>query len=136
LDTVGANQFAGVFQNLNRPVTAGATVTFTGWHKAVGADLSTHELKLEWQGSPNPPQNRVDVFNIGSDYTQFTHIGVAPAGTTGLVATYAISTFGAGQGDTTVYIDDFSLTIVPEPATVGMAGVSLAGLAFIRRRRK
>ena len=136
LDIIGTNQFAGVFQNINRPLAPGATVTFTGWHKAVGADLATHELKLEWQGSPNPAQTRVDVLNIGTEYTQFTNMAVAPAGTTGLVVTYAISTFGAGQGDSTTYIDDFNLTIIPEPATAGMAGVSLAGLAFMRRRRK
>jgi hypothetical protein len=136
LDVVGANQFAGVYQNINQTVNPGQTVTFTGWHKSVGADLATHELKLEWQGTPNPPQNRIDVLNITDAYTQFTHTGVAPAGTTGLVVTYAISTFGPNQGDSTTYIDDFSLTIIPEPATAGMAGVSLAGLAFMRRRRK
>jgi hypothetical protein len=171
---------------------------------------------------PNPPQDRIDVLTLGTSYSQFTHTATAPAGTTGLVATYAISTFGAGQGDSSVYVDDFSLTIaggpnllenpsfedptvdmgsandvwfrfgsgaagtsnestaaprtgsrhivldviganqfagvfqninmavspgqvvtftgwaraVPEPATAGLAGMSLAGLAFMRRRRK
>jgi hypothetical protein len=136
LQTVGPNQFAGVFQNLNMAVSPGQIVTFTGWHKSVGTDLATHELKLEWQGTPNPPQNRLDVLNVPTDYTMFTHTGVAPAGTTGLVVTYAISTFGPGQGDSTTYIDDFSLTIIPEPATAGVMGMGLLGLiGFIRRRR-
>jgi hypothetical protein len=137
LSMIGSNQFAGVFQNINQVVNPGQKVTFTGWHKA--ADLpfnATVELKLEWQGSPNPPQNRVDVLTMGGDYEQFMHMGVAPAGTTGLVVTYAISSFGAGQGDARVFIDDFSATIIPEPATVGMMGASFAGLALVRRRRK
>jgi hypothetical protein len=72
---------------------------------------ATQEIKLEWQGMPNPPQDRIDVLTLGTSYSQFTHTATAPAGTTGLVATYAISTFGAGQGDSSVALDDFSLSI-------------------------
>jgi hypothetical protein len=135
LEMAGANQFAGVFQNLNRSITPGATVTFSGWAKnASGAPFAaTQEIKLEWQGAP---QNRVDVLTLGSDYEQFTHTGVAPAGTTGLVVTYAISSFGAGQGDSLVYLDDISVTVVPEPATVGLIGMSALGLIGVARRRR
>jgi hypothetical protein len=59
LDVIGANQFAGVFQNINMTVSPGQVVTFTGWARSI-----------------------------------------------------------------------------PEPTTVGMAGISLAGLALARRRRK
>ena len=135
LVTIGANQFAGVFQTLPVSVSPGAAVTFTGWHKAVGPDLATHEIKLEWQGSPNPPQNRVDVLNISDVYTMFTHTGVAPPGTTGLVVTYAISTFGPGQGDAQTYLDDITVTKIPEPASAGLAGLGLAALSLFRRRR-
>jgi hypothetical protein len=132
LSIVGANQFAGVYQLLPN-VGAGQTVTFTGWHKSVENPFNaTIELKLEWQGNP---QNRVDLLTLGSDYEQFTHTGVAPAGTTGLTVTYAISSFGAGQGDATVYIDDFSATIIPEPAAFGMLGAAALGLVALRRRR-
>jgi hypothetical protein len=140
LTMVGANQFAGVFQNLNQVVNPGNIVTFSGWAKnASGAAFNaTQEIKLEWQGTPNPPQNRVDVLTLGDTYSQFTHQGVAPAGTTGLVVTYAISSFGAGQGGTNVvHLDDISVTIIPEPATVGMIGLGALGLiGFARRRRK
>jgi hypothetical protein len=140
LQMVGANQFAGVFQNLNIPVSPGQTATFTGWAKnALSVPFNaTQEIKLEWQGTPNPPQNRVDVLTLGSDYSQFTHIGVAPAGTTGLVVTYAISSFGVGQGNATVYLDDVSVTLtpIPEPATVGMLGLGALGMIGIARRRR
>jgi hypothetical protein len=136
LQLVGANQFAGVFQNLNMPVSPGQKFVFTGWAKnASGAPFAaTQELKLEWQGTPNPPLNRVDVLTLGPEYEQFMHMGVAPAGTTGLVVTYAVSSFGAGQGDSLVYLDDISVTLVPEPATFLMIAVGLFGLLSIRRR--
>ena len=137
LQLVGPQQFAGVFQNLNMTVNPGEIVTFTGWAKnASGAPFNaTQEIKLEWQGSPNPPQNRLDDLTLGSDYEMFTHTGVAPAGTTGLVVTYALSSFGAGQtGNSLVFLDDITVTIVPEPAT-GMLGLGSL-LVFARRRRK
>jgi len=136
LSIVGSNQFAGVFQLLGEPVSPGQIVTFTGWHKAVDTPFNaTVELKLEWQGMPNPPQNRVDVLTLGADYEQFTHMGVAPAGTTGLVITYAISSFGAGQGDANVFVDDFAASIIPEPSTLGLLSLGALGLAGLRRRR-
>jgi PEP-CTERM motif len=140
LQLTGANQFAGVFQNLNMPVSPGQIVNLSGFAKNA-SDLpfnATQEIKLEWQGTPNPPQNRLDDLTLGSAYEMFSHTGVAPAGTTGLVVTYALSSFGVGQtGNSLVYLDDITVTIVPEPATVGLVGLGSLGLvAFARRRRK
>ena len=133
---VGPNQFAGVFQNLNQTVNPGDIVTFSGFARnASGATFNaTQEIKLEWQGSPNPPQNRMDDLTLGSAYEQFSHTGVAPAGTTGLVVTYALSSFGAGQGNALVHLDDITVTIVPEPATLGVLG--LGSVLLLARRRK
>jgi hypothetical protein len=130
LTTIGSAQFAGVYQDL--PATPGQTVVFKGWHKAVGDDLATHEIKIEWPGSPNG-QNRIDVFNITSDYTQFTHSAVVPAGSATARVTYAISSFGMGQGDATTYIDDFEAWVTPEPTSAGLLGLGL--LALVRRRK-
>ena len=136
LSTLSANQFAGVFQNLNQPISPGDVVQFSGFHRAAGPFDATIELKLEWQGSPNPPQNRLDLLTLGTDYQQFTHTGIAPPGTTGLVITYALSSFGPGQGDpTTVQIDDFQATIVPEPTTFATLAFGLLGLSRLRRPR-
>jgi hypothetical protein len=140
LSLMGANQFAGVFQNLNMPISPGQIVNLSGFAKNVsGAPFNaTQEIKLEWQGTPNPPQNRLDDLTLGSDYEMFSHTGVAPAGTTGLVVTYALSSFGPGQmGNSLVHLDDITVTIVPEPAAVGLVGLGSLGLvAFARRRRK
>jgi hypothetical protein len=137
LTTVTNNQFAGVFQNINQTINPGDIIQFTGFHKNVGDPFdATIELKLEWQGTPNPPQNRLDVLTLGTAYEQFTHTGTAPSGTTGLVITYAISSFGpGGAGTSTVHIDDFQAIIVPEPATCGTLALGLLGLAGLRRRR-
>jgi hypothetical protein len=137
LEMIGSSQFAGVFQQLAVPVLPGQKAIFTGWHKSASTAPfnATVELKLEWQGMPNPPQNRVDVLTLGSAYEQFMHMGVAPAGTTGLVVTYAISSFGAGQGDASVFIDDFSARIIPEPASISLVGSGLLGLVLVRRRK-
>ena len=80
----------------------------------------------------------MDDLTLGSTYEMFSHTGVAPPGTTGLVVTYALSSFGAGQtGNSLVYLDDITVTIVPEPAAVGLVGLGSLGLvAFARRRRK
>jgi hypothetical protein len=136
--TIPGNQFAGVFQNLNQVINPGQVISFSGWAKnASGAPFNvTQEIKLEWQGTPNPPQNRIDVLTLGDSYSQFTHTGVAPAGTTGLVVTYALSSFGAGQSTASVYLDDISVTVVPEPGTVGLLGIGLASVAGLRRARR
>ena len=113
-------------------------VEFSGWARnASGAPFNaTQEIKLEWQGTPNPPQSRLDDLTLGSGYEQFTHTGVAPANTTGLVVTYAISSFGAGQGDALVHLDDISLIIIPEPGTAGMLGLGSVLFGLVRLRHK
>ena len=73
----GSNGFAGVFQTLNRAISPGALVTFSGWNKSLGQPFgATRELKIEWIGAP---QLRVDSLGpIGSDYEPFVIAGVAP----------------------------------------------------------
>ncbi|MGE3637342.1 MAG: PEP-CTERM sorting domain-containing protein [Pirellulales bacterium] len=138
LQVGGANAFGGVFQQVPIAVNLGDTVTFTGWHKSlVDPFTGTRELKIEWNGQP---QTRVDSLVIGTDYEQFSLVGIAPANTTGFTITYALSSFNAGAGENNVYIDDFDVTIartgVPEPTSVMLGLMGLCGAAGMVRRRK
>jgi hypothetical protein len=134
LEAVGANQFAGVFQGLPGAVSGGEIVTISGWHKVLAGPV-TRELKLEWHGAP---QTRVDEILVPTtlDWEEFCLTAIAPAGVTGVTATYAISTFGAGQTEGLVYLDDMTLCIIPEPASIALVGLAALGLVGIRRRSK
>lgn len=69
-------------------------------------------------------------------YTLFSVTGTAPAGTAGVQARVSVVDAFANSGDQAFVLDDFSLTVVPEPSTVALAGLGLAGLGAVRRRRK
>jgi hypothetical protein len=133
LEAVGANQFAGVFQGLPGSLSGGEIVTISGWHKWV-AGMATRELKLEWHGAP---QTRVDTIEVGPmlDYEEFCLTAIAPAGVTGVTATYVISTFGPNQTGAVVFLDDMTVCIVPEPASVMLGLIGVLGLMGLGRRR-
>ena len=76
------------------------------------------------------------VAGVAFGYQQFAVSGTAPAGTTVVRARVSmIDGYGnpAGGGQAFV-IDDFSLSVVPEPASLTLIGLGLLGLVALRRR--
>ncbi|MEM7626704.1 MAG: PEP-CTERM sorting domain-containing protein [Planctomycetota bacterium] len=72
---------------------------------------------------------------LTSDYQTFTFNAVAGADVSGGVTLQFAAVTGADQGSVSVlFIDDASVTVVPEPTTAALAG--LGGLALLGRRRR
>lgn len=130
-----ASGFAGVFQDIDGLV-AGQEVTFSGWNK-LGSGLIGPEVRIEWRdASPGTTEvtrtpNLVPV--LTGEYTEFSLTTTVPAGATAARAVYAGQTFGAGLSGGSIFIDDFSFSVVPEPTTALLAGVALAAAAARRR---
>jgi hypothetical protein len=138
LDIVNTNNtFAGVFQDV--PVAAGQSVTFGGWNKTISSPLDLGaEFRIEWRSASAEVSRTANILpTLGSDYTPFSLTAAAPAGAVIARVVYAIQTFGPEPTNTgTVYVDDVSVTAVPEPASAGLIGVAALGLLRLARRNR
>lgn len=74
---------------------------------------------------------------LGSSYSNFSYtVPVGPTPTGGITLQFNAAT-GAVAGSTAqLFIDNVSVSIVPEPATAGLAGLGLIGVLGGVRRRK
>jgi hypothetical protein len=147
----GGYSVPGAFQNV--PTTAGQSYTLSGWVYTPNLLVSNSNdfaiLQLQfWNGAGYSNANGGAVgVNIGTPigpgpttvglpqgvWTFASETVAAPAGSDG-VSAYALGINADANG--TFYVDDMSLTLVPEPSTVAMALTGLVGLvAFAKRRR-
>ncbi len=69
-----------------------------------------------------------DPFNFPESYAEFRFGFTAAAATTNLI-------FGGFNTPSTNFLDDVSVSPVPEPASLAIVGGSLLGLAMLRRKR-
>jgi hypothetical protein len=130
------NNFAGAFQDVT--VAAGQSLTFSGWNKAVALPLGLGaEHRIEWRSASAEVGRTGNIVPaLTTDYTQFSMTAVAPAGAIIGRVVYAVQTFGPEPGDTgTVYLDDMSATVIPEPASAALVATCALGLFSARRRR-
>ena len=133
IDNVG-NSFAGVFQDVS--VTAGDMVNYSGWHKSL-LDGGGIEIRIEWRDSVNDVEISRTPNSTpmpGTEYELFSYDEVVPAGADTARAVYAIQSFG-GVVNQQLFLDDFSFTAVPEPASLGLLGMGLCMLLGLRRRK-
>lgn len=130
------NTFAGFFQDV--AVTGGNLVDFSLYHKTTSLPYNlVSELRIEWRDATTEVGRTPNLTTSPTDsYSLLSLSAPAPGNATFARVVYAIQSFtntGADLG--TVFIDDASVTVVPEPATVALLGMSVIGLAGVRRRR-
>jgi hypothetical protein len=129
-----ANTFAGAFQDVPG-LSAGQEIVWSGWSRDVGTDAGGTEVRIEWRDSVADVEiartpNLVPT--LTGQYTQWSVVGAVPAGADLARVVYAIQSFGAGPNQN-IYVDDTSVTLVPEPTSLALLG--LGGLAMLLRRR-
>lgn len=128
------NTFAGAFQDV--PVSPGQLLTFSGYSASLFDNGASNELRFEWRNSvSNTEVSRTPNFSpapLTTSYSPFEMSAVVPAGVDIARIVYAIQSFG-GPPAQTVFLDDVSATVVPEPTTALLAAAGFA--AMIRRRR-
>jgi hypothetical protein len=133
------NTFAGAFQDV-QGLSAGTPLSLTGWHVTPSDPLSLGvEIRIEWRNSvSNTEITRTANYTPipGLSYSQFSTNTVVPVGADTARVVYAIQSFSTSPlGNGTVYVDDMSLTIVPEPASMTLLGLGGLALVTMRRRR-
>lgn len=136
--TSSDNSFAGAFQDVPG-LSAGSSFTLDGWHVTTSSPLDLGvEVRIEWRNSvSNTEITRTPNLTTAptGTYSLFNMTGLVPAGADTARIVYAIQTFGPEPSNTgTVYVDDMSFTVVPEPSS--MALLSLGGLALLAYRRR
>ena len=134
--TTTPNTFAGAFQDV--PVVSGTEYTFSGYHLSPSDPLSLGvEIRIEWRNSISEVGRTPNFTPIPSgSYSPFGFNAIAPAGADIGRCVYAIQSFStAPSGNGAVYVDDVSFAVVPEPATMVLAGLGAASLLGLRRRQ-
>lgn len=131
------------------PATVGARYKLTGWAGAEANFLAQGaEIALEFLdggGAVIPASEQVvnllptlTVNNgLSFNYKEYTASGIAPAGAVSVrsrASMIGAMANPAGGGQAFV-VDDFSLTVVPEPATIGLLALGFFGLTTMRRRK-
>jgi PEP-CTERM motif len=103
---------------------------FSAWRQELSDDFA--QLLLE-DGTPSPP----DGVATGSGNLTDTPITFAPNPSlfTGGISLYFDYEADVQQGQLAFRIDTITVAAAPEPTTIALLGIALAGLGFARRRK-
>jgi hypothetical protein len=130
----------------DQPATPGLTYTLTGWAGAEPNFLGGAEFALDFLDTNGGLLSSAEVDLVAAglfvdngeafDYKQFTVSGVAPVGATTVRSRASLiegMSNPAGGGQAYV-VDDFVLTAVPEPSSLGLGIMGLISVLLWRRR--
>ena len=126
----GSSTLDFIFQDIT--TTSGAFYNIHIWVANLSDDTNT-QLRVDWGGTT--VLNLVDLTTYGvHDYKEFVIDPMATAGTMRL-------TIGSLDGASFIYYDDISVRLTqpqqaPEPASLALFALGLAGVGFSARRRK
>ena len=132
------NNFSVMWQDV--AVVPGEMWTYSGYHKTPSSPFDAGiEWRIEWKSSTEGGLGQAGNFTmpLTASYEQFSTTVTVPAGVAYARPVYAIQSFSTNPlGNGTVFIDDFSFTLVPEPAAMTLLVLSAFGLVGLRRRRR
>jgi hypothetical protein len=139
-----ANTFAGAFQDVPN-LNPGQVVTFSGFHMTPSNPLDLgSEIRIEWRTNTNNDATSTEVSRTPNatpvatlnQYSPWSITAAVPAGAHVARVVYAIQTFGGGPTHNgIVFVDDTSVTAVPEPAALGLFGIAVVCVCGRRMRR-
>lgn len=143
--TTTPTSYAGVYQNIPDASAAGEAFNASAWISTDAIDgYSEAYLQVQFQNSSGTVLQQIGTpFITGNNlpYAQYSLNNlVAPSGTTIIQIQGVIEGIGGlnATSSNTGYtrFDDFSLTPVPEPATIALMAIGFTGLALVSRRRR
>jgi PEP-CTERM motif len=154
IDSTGAGQWASPNVSQSFAAAPGEEFSFQGYMLRSGsiAGGSFGILKMEFRDAANatlePPGGTISIgafafggveslprlidANVGQDTWLFTEArAIAPAGTTSV----GFFVLNVNQTENTMYFDDISVTLIPEPSALALTGLGLACFVGFRRRK-